>query len=163
MTSLSVKRAISMKKILIFLASAMIAFPVAAQQVSSAAAEVRAAVEAFNGAYGGNRVEEYFGYYAEDAALYFYGERQSVSAYHAEWAETIGAGGRVEKNELSDIQVRVLAGGDAAVASYFIDYAMRAADGSVSTAQAFESDVWQKIDGEWKIVSLHYSELASAE
>lgn len=162
MDDLSVKGARSMKKILIFLASAMMAMPVAAQQ-TGAAAEVRAAVEAFNGAYGGNRVEEYFSYYVEDAALYFYGARQSVSAYHEEWAETIGAGGRVEKNELSDIQVRVLPGGDAAVASYFIDYAMRSADGSVATAKAFESDVWQKIDGEWKIVSLHYSEIASSE
>lgn len=152
-----------MKKMLIFLAATMFAFPLAAQQGGSAAAEVRAAVEAFNGAYGGNRVEEYFSYYVDDAALYFYGERQSVSAYHEEWAETISAGGRVEKNELSDIQVRVLAGGSAAVASYFVDYAMRAPDGSVSTARAFESDVWQKIDGEWKIVSLHYTEIASAE
>jgi ketosteroid isomerase-like protein len=149
-----------MKKFLIFLAAAMTVFPVAAQQSGSAASEVRSAVESFNAAYGDNRVEEYFSYYANDAALYFYGARQSVAGYHKEWAETIAAGGRVEKNELSDIQVRVLAGGDAVVASYFIEYAMRSPDGSVATAQAFESDVWQKIEGEWKIVSLHYSEIA---
>jgi ketosteroid isomerase-like protein len=163
MNGRSINRTRLMKKILIILATAMMAFPVVAQQSGSAASEVRAAVEAFNGAYGGNRVEEYFSYYVDDAALYFYGERQSVSAYHEEWAETIGAGGRVAKNELSDIRVRVLAGGDAAVASYFVEYAMRAPDGTVATARAFESDVWQKIDGEWKIVSLHYSEIAPAE
>jgi ketosteroid isomerase-like protein len=152
-----------MKKVLISLAASMIVFPVAAQQSSSLAAEVLSAVEAFNGAYAGNRVDEYFGYYADDAGVYFYGARQSVSAYHEEWAATIAAGGGVEKNELSDVRVRVLPGGDAAVASYFVDYQMRAPDGSLSTAKAFESDVWQKIDGEWKIVSLHYSEIPLEE
>ena len=152
-----------MKKMLIFLAATLIAFPAYAQQSGSAASEVRAAVEAFNGAYGGNRVDEYFGFYADNAALYFYGERQSVSAYHEEWAETIAAGGRVEMNQLSDIQLKVLPGGEAVVASYFIDYRMRAPDGSISTAKAFESDVWQKIDGDSKIVSLHYSEISPGE
>lgn len=33
------------------------------------------------------------------------------------------------------------------------------ADGSVSTARAFESEVWQKVGDDWKIVNLHYSEI----
>jgi hypothetical protein len=37
----------------------------------------------------------------------------------------------------------------------------RAPDGSIRSARAFETDVWQKIDGQWKIVSLHYSEVPS--
>lgn len=152
-----------MKKILICMTAALISFAAAAGQSGSTTADVRQAVEAFNTAYGANRVEEYFGYYADDAGLYFYGARQAVSAYHDEWAAMVAAGGKVEKNELSDIQVRPLPGGDAAVASYFVDYRMRDADGSVTTAKAFESDVWQKIDGEWKIVSLHYSEISPEE
>ena len=50
-------------------------------------------------------------------------------------------------------------GGDVAVASYFIDYRLRTPDGEVTELKAFESDVWQKIDGAWKVVSLHYTEI----
>ena len=69
----------------------------------------------------------------------------------------VGAGGAVEKNELSDIQVKVMPGGDVATASYFIEYRLRSPDREVSETKAFESDVWQKIDGAWKVVSLHYT------
>jgi len=36
-------------------------------------------------------------------------------------------------------------------------------DHDVSTVRAFETDVWQKIDAEWKVVSLHYSEIPPDE
>ena len=60
---------------------------------------------------------------------------------------------------MSDLQVQVLPGGEAAVATYFVDNEPVSPDGSVAAARAFETDVWQKIDGEWKIVSLHYTEI----
>ncbi len=47
--------------------------------------------------------------------------------------------------------------GDVAIATSFIENRTRAADGSKSSVRAFETDVWQQIDGEWKIISLHYS------
>jgi ketosteroid isomerase-like protein len=149
-----------MKKMLICLVAALISYPAVAQQSD---AEVRNVVIAFNEAYADNRVEDYFRYYVDDAMLYFYGARQTVAGYHEEWAAMVLAGGVVEKNELSDIRVRVLPGGDAALATYFVDYQMRAPDGAVSVAKSFESDVWQKIDGEWKVVGLHYSEILPAE
>ncbi len=148
-----------MNKILTFLFAALISLSAVADQHKSVESEVRAAVEAFNGAYARNEVENYFSYYTDDAMVYFFGARQDVSAYHDEWTETIGAGNAVEKNALSDIQVRVLPGGNAAVASYFIDFRMRSPDDDVSDARAFESEVWQKIDGKWKVVALHYTEI----
>lgn len=152
-----------MNKILIFISAALLSFSAVADQHSAVEAEVREAVKAFNGAYAGNDVEGYFSHYADDAMVYFLGARQKVSAYHEEWAAMIDAGGAVEKNELSDIQVRVLPGGDAAIASYFIDYRLRTPDGEIAGSKAFESDVWQKIDGNWKIVALHYTEFAPQE
>jgi len=148
-----------MNKILTCFAAALISFSAVADQHSSVGAEVRDVVKAFNGAYATNDVEGYFSHYTDDAMLYFYGARQKVSAYHEEWAAMVDAGGAVEKNELSDIQVKVMPGGDVATASYFIEYRSRAPDGEVSEAKAFESDVWQKIDGAWKVVSLHYTEI----
>jgi ketosteroid isomerase-like protein len=53
--------------------------------------------------------------------------------------------------------------GDVAIATSFIDNRTRLADGTTSSETAFETDVWQKIDGEWKIVSLHYSTVAAGE
>lgn len=148
-----------MKNVLTGLVATLITFPAIAGQNVAAEAEVRTAIEAFNDAYAGNDVNTYFDHYAADAMVYFYGARQDLSAYQAEWAEMVDRGGRVEKNELSDIRVQVMPSGDVAVASYFVDYRLREPDGGVSTAKAFESDVWQKIGGGWKIVHLHYSEI----
>jgi len=72
---------------------------------------------------------------------------------------TIKAGSAVEKSDVSGLQVRVLPGGNYAHASYFIDYRMQAPDGEVVEEKAFESETWQKIDGQWKIVGLHYTVL----
>lgn len=148
-----------MNKILACLVAALISFSAMAEHHSSADAEVRDAVKAFNSAYASNDVETYFSHYAADATVYFYGARQDLSAYHEEWAEMVDAGGGIEKNELSDLQVQVMPSGDVAVATYFVDYRLRMPNGEVSVAKAFESEVWQKIDGDWKIVNLHYSEI----
>lgn len=148
----------AMKRILTCLV-VFLALPAVADMHAGVAADVREVVKSLNAAYADNAVEKYFDYYAADASVYFYGARQDVAAYREEWAALVDAGGGVEKNELADIQVRVMPSGDVAVASYFIDYRLRGADGEIVTDKAFETDVWLKIDGEWKLVNLHYSEL----
>lgn len=148
-----------MNKILTGIVAALISFSAIAEHHRSADAEVRDAVESFNSAYAGNDVEAYFSHYTDDATLYFFGARQKVSAYHEEWTEMVAAGGAVEENAMSDLQVQLLPGGDVAVATYFVDNRTRTPDGETTASRAFETDVWAKIDGEWKIVSLHYTEI----
>jgi len=58
---------------------------------------------------------------------------------------------------MSDLQVQVMPSGDVAISTSFIDNRTRSPDGTTSTTRAFESDIWQKIDGKWKIISLHHS------
>jgi len=135
-----------------------LAAPVFADHHGGVADEVKGAVVAFNGAYESNDYETYFGFYTEDATLFFFGERQKVSDYYESWSASIKAGAGVDKYELSDVQIQVLPGGEAAVSSYFVVGTSHTADGVSSTVNAFESEVWQKIDGEWKIISLHYTE-----
>lgn len=130
-----------------------------ADQHGDAGAEVRDAVEAFSAAYRDGEIKKYFDYYADDAIVYFYGARQDLAAYREEWQAMVDAGGEVEKNELSDVNVQVLPGGAAVVATYFVDYRLRTPDGNTSASRAYESEVWQQIDGDWKIVNLHYSEI----
>ncbi len=152
-----------MKKILTCLVVALISIPAIAAHHNSVDAEVRDAIRAFNSAYTSNNVEAYFSTYSDDVTLYYYGARQSVSAYREEWTEMIDAGGGVEHNEMSDLQVQVMPSGDVAVATYFLDNRTRAADGQTTTVRAFETEVWQKIDDEWKVVSLHYTEIPPEE
>ena len=95
--------------------------------------------------------------------MYFGDGRVDIDAYHKMWTELMAAGGGVELNEMSDLQVQIMPGGDVAISTSFIDNRTRAADGTKTTSRAFETDVWQKVGGKWKIISLHYSEIAAQE
>jgi ketosteroid isomerase-like protein len=79
------------------------------------------------------------------------------------WTGLMAAGGGVELNTMSDLRVQILPGGAAAISTSFIDNRTRSPDGTTSTSKAFETDVWQKIDGKWKIISLHYTVIPADE
>ena len=81
-----------------------------------------------------------------------------MADYYESWKATVESGFEYTKYNLSDVRVQVLGDGDTAVATYFVDLSSKTADGETNSANAFESDVWQKIDGEWKVVTLHYTE-----
>ena len=152
-----------MKKVLGGFAIALITLSAMAEHHGSENADLHAAIKAFDDAYATNDVDTYFSFYADDATVYFFGARQDVAAYHEEWIAMMEAGGGVEMNEMSDLQVQVMPCGDIAIATSFVDNRTRTPDGTTSTVRAFETDVWQKIDGNWKIISLHYSEIAPDE
>jgi uncharacterized cupin superfamily protein/ketosteroid isomerase-like protein len=146
-----------MKYLLMFLLVALL--PLSAQSDSNAAVEkeIRENVLKFNGTYAENDLGPYFSFYMEDAMLIVGGNRINLANYRKGWHEYIAAGGGVEKNEITDIQVRVLAGGEVAVSTYLIEARSRSIEGEVSKESAIETDVWQKRDGAWKIVSMHYT------
>ena len=119
-----------------------------------AAAEVRNATNAFNLAYEVNDVDGYFDMYAEGAMLYFYGDRWEVSNYYDYWKKMIGAGGGVEKNTATDVQVKVTPGGNTAVVGAFIQNSIC----SLTVMKYTEDNklfliIFKKIDGEWKIIA----------
>jgi ketosteroid isomerase-like protein len=126
-------------------------------QTASTASEIEKLVVAFNQAYERNDLEEYFSYYADDVTQWFETGRAGLADYKKSWYELIQGGGGVEKNALSDIRVQISPGGDAAVATYVVDVVTRQADGKKTKERAFETDVWFKRDGTWKIVHLHYN------
>ena len=64
---------------------------------------------------------------------------------------------------MSDLRVQIMPSGDVAISTSFIENRTRAADGTKTTSKAFETDVWQKIDGRWKIISLHHSGIPTEE
>ena len=148
-----------MNKILTFLVVTLFSFPALAAHHNSVDAELSDAIKAFNVAYTSNDMDAYFGFYTDDATIYYFGERHKLSAYREEWTAEIDAGGGVEKNETSDVRVQMMPSGDVAVVTSFIDNRTRGTDGETTTVRAYETEVWQKINDEWKVVSLHYNEI----
>ena len=144
-----------MKKILTLCAAALTWSSAVADQHDQAAVELREVVIAFNEAYADNDLELYFSRFAEDADMYWSGARHTTSAYRDDYTATVEAGGAVEKNDVSDLVIRMLPGNEAGIASFFIDYRFRGPDGEVTVEQAFETEVWQKIGGKWTLVGMH--------
>lgn len=148
-----------MRKILSCIFILFISLSALADDHSAKYADIQAAKLAFENAYATNDVDKYFSFYAQDAKVYFGGAaRGAVAPYYKMWTALMAAGGGVELNKLTDLQIDVVPSGDIAVATSFIDNRRREPDGTRVTAKAFQTDVWRKIDGEWKITSLHYSE-----
>ena len=119
--------------------------------------QVRKAVADFNASYAANDLETYFAFYDESATVFFGQQRSTVADYRDSWRQLIEGGGGIEKNDISDVQVRVIPGSEAAAATYRIVVHTRSPSGEVSREQAVETDVWVRQDGAWKILSLHYS------
>jgi ketosteroid isomerase-like protein len=127
------------------------------------AAAVDAAESAFNQAYADNDIETYFSFYADDATLMTTdGQLQPVQVYYDEWKALINAGGGVvEVDPNHPRTIRVI--DDNTVIVLFNDF-----PGTyrypTDTAGAFttvtnvwtETDVWSRIDGEWKVVHIHF-------
>ncbi|MDH3621964.1 MAG: nuclear transport factor 2 family protein [Gammaproteobacteria bacterium] len=153
-----------MKRILSCFAIVLMSFTAMAQEDTADNADLHAAIKAFDHAYATNDVEGYFSFYADDATVYFGDDaRVDVAEYHEMWTGLMAAGGGVELNTMSDLRVQILPGGAAAISTSFIDNRTRSPDGTTSTSKAFETDVWQKIDGKWKIISLHYTVIPADE
>ena len=126
-----------------------------ADEHDAAQAELRNVVVAFNEAYADNDLELYFSHFAEDADMFWSGARHTTAAYRDDYMATIKAGGAVEKNVVSGLVIRMLPGNEAGIASFFIDYRFRNPGGEITVEQAFETEVWEKIDGAWKLVGMH--------
>lgn len=152
-----------MKKILMCALVGMVPFATLGDSHEGIEEAIRAMEQTFNGSYAENDLDTYFGIYAEDATLIFFGARQSVADYEEEWRAGITAGNRIERNDMSDMRIQVLPGGKVAIATYFLVTEMHSPDGKVVTWKAYDTDVWQKIDDTWKVISVHYSEIPPAE
>ena len=125
-------------------------------------AEVLAASAAFNKAYAENRLEDYFSYYADNAVLMTPGGTlQAAAEYRAEWKVLLASGGGVAKLVTTQpTAVTISTDGSSAVVAFTPYTAVyKDSEGNESTANYAETDIWWKINGEWKVVYIHYHEL----
>jgi len=118
--------------------------------------EVRESVIAFNRAYELNDLDAYFLFYQDDATLWFNQDFVPLEDYKKDWYQLVGNNGGVEKNIVSELEVKVSPTADAAVAAYRLEVQTRMPDGQVTRDLSQESDTWFKIDGEWRIAHIHY-------
>lgn len=128
-----------------------------ATQPSAVEQELVRLEQGFNDAYGANDLAKYFAYYADDLVAIFPEGRTSLAAYRKDWTAFIGAGNRLEFARLSDLVIRVAPAADAAVASYQLAVRTRLANGKVTDERFFETDVWLRRNGEWRVAHVHYS------
>lgn len=152
-----------MNRRIAILVALLVPFAACGDNHDDVAAHVRALDQEFNDAYAANDLDKYFSFYAPDATLIFDQARTTIPQYKAEWYGLIEAGGGVESVVMSDVQTRVLAGGNVVAVSYLADTATRSPDGEVTVDRAFETDVWEKRADGWKIALLHFHSLASGE
>jgi ketosteroid isomerase-like protein len=110
-----------------------------------------------NNAYAANDLEKYFSYYADDMVAIFYNARTNLPDYRKFWTENVRSGNPVLAVKITDLVVRVSPAGDSAVASYQIHVRNGHADGRTTDEDAFETDVWLKRAGKWKISHAHYA------
>ena len=130
-----------------------------AQTPAGAAAEteVRAVIAEYNAAYERNALDAYFKAFAPDLTQWFPSGRVNKTAYQASWTKYIGAGNRLERAEVRDLQVQISPSADAAVATYILRVTTRTAKGVVTTEDNQETDVLFKRDGAWTIVHVNYA------
>jgi len=152
-----------MKRTILVLLAIILPFAAIADRADDVAAEVLELDKQYNDAYAANELDAYFSYYAPDATLIFDQARTTVSDYRTEWHALIEAGGGVESVVMSDVQTRVLAGGNVVAISYLADTATRSPDGEVTVDRAFETDVWEKRADGWKVVLLHFNYVATEQ
>ena len=121
--------------------------------------EIVALEDAMNKAYAANDLPTYFGYYAGDVSAIFYNQRTTLEAYRTMWTAAVRSD-PIEAVGTHDMQVRVSAAADVAVASYQIDVRTHHASGPATDEHAFETDVWERRGGVWKVVHVQYSPAA---
>jgi ketosteroid isomerase-like protein len=122
--------------------------------------EITRLEQTWNDAYGANDLPKYFGYYAENPILVFDNKRTTLADYRKMWTEATKTEPLVSARIL-DLKVLPDTSGDTAVASYELDVSTRHADGKTTLERAFETDVWFKQKGEWRVYVVHFSTSAA--
>jgi ketosteroid isomerase-like protein len=120
--------------------------------------EIRRLEAEINAAYAANDLPKYFSYYAEDFRGLFPDGFTTLPEYVKMWTGFVHDGGAVLAFDYTDVQVQVSPGADAAVASYRASVRIRYPKKEPVVEKYFETDVFFKRAGQWKLVEVHYAQ-----
>ena len=128
----------------------------------SAERQVLALEKSFNDAYAHNDLPRYFSYYSEDFRGLFPTGVTSKPEYVKSWTAYIKGGSKMVNFTWSDMAISASPSGDAAVASYHA-VATAKEPGKPQTAEKYdETDVWFKLNGQFQLVVVQYSDTGHA-
>jgi ketosteroid isomerase-like protein len=142
---------------------ALLVFMLAGMAAAGPKADIDKLEKDFNAAYAANDIEKYFGYYADDAVLWFPEGRTDIPSYKKEWTAYLKTGAQIQAAVMSDSHVRFSPQGDTAIASYLLHLKTQEADKKVKDEIFQETDVWFKTAAGWKITHVHYATPAEPE
>jgi len=129
--------------------------------------ELRKAVDTFYNAWYDSDWDVYYSYYADDVAFIdSSGKHMSLQEYEtnaAQEAEAIGNPSFDDARANLVPTVRLSPTGNAGVAYWTFPFEYQTDDGVRTTIEYAESDVWWKVDGEWKITLVHYHALSKGD
>ncbi len=133
-------------------------WPALAQSVE---ADIRSVILAVNKAYAQNDLPAYWSHYDPTLTQWWPEGRVDLASYQRQWTEYINAGGRVLAADVSDLQIQIDPSGDAAVATYRLAYQDQGRrQRRVDPGDSGERRAVQTRKRVWKIVHLHYSNVA---
>ena len=134
-------------------------------QVSAGGDELRKAVDTFYSAWYDSDWDVYYSYYADDVVFIdSSGKHMSLQEYEAnaaQEAEAVGAPSFDDARANLVPTVRVSPTGNAGVAYWTFPFEYQTDDGVRTTIEYAESDVWWRVNGEWKITLVHYHALSN--
>jgi ketosteroid isomerase-like protein len=137
--------------------------------VSAAPSAAQAAIIAAIGGIQRKRIEAwmrrdadaYLSFYWDDAVIFAVDKRTSIAEFRRWMVALFAAGGGSLTMELPPVDdIAISSSGDAAVASFIFRTRFRSAEGIEADETNYETNVWYRRDGVWKIIGLHLTCLA---
>jgi ketosteroid isomerase-like protein len=107
------------------------------------------------------KAEAYLSYYWDNALLFAVDGQMTLADLRREFVALLAAGGGPLSIELPPIDdIVISSGGDAATTSFEWRARARSADGTETDRSYYETDVWYRRNGTWKIIRMHLTRLS---
>ena len=128
--------------------------------------ELRTAIKTFYDAFYTQNWDVYYNFYSDDVVLIDKtGDVMDLAEYESRAAKDAEVLGDLLTDSVADslVDVRLSPDGKSGIAYSRLPYLYRNKDGVETTITIAETDVWWKIDGEWKVVHIHFPEVPTTE
>jgi len=106
--------------------------------------------------------EAYLSFYWEDALIFSVGERMTLAEMRQGVVAQFASGAGPVSLQLPPLTaVAIGEAGDAALTSFAWSYRGRSAEGVETDRSNYETDVWYRREGVWKLIHMHLTRLSS--
>lgn len=118
--------------------------------------ELSQAIRRKNTAYGAGAIAGYLATYADDATI-FDRVPMTLDDLRRLMASQFADGKTLEYEVADNEPIRFTESGDAAIVSYRLREKFRYGDGRITDTEYYETNVWQRRNGQWQMVHTHLS------